>query len=169
MKIYRGNILLRIGKAPAICITTNGFVTSNNKCVMGRGIAKQISDLYPEISTKLGNLIRQNGNIVQVITNINGTDIIAFPVKPITSSDNSKLVRHMIGKINTKHIPGWAVKADINIICESTKQLAELIRLKNYKYVCLPKPGCGAGELSWDEVKSKIKDIISDNIIICTL
>ena len=169
MKHYTGNILLRIGKIPAICITTNGFVTTKGKCVMGRGIAKQISDLYPEIPQLLGKLIKENGNIVQVITNIKGTDIISFPVKPIISSDHSKLVNHMIGKITSNNIPGWAVKADIDIIESSSKQLDSLINIKKYKYVCLPKPGCGAGELSWDEVRSKIKDILSENVVICSL
>ena len=169
MKSYKGNILLKIGKVPAICITTNGFVTTNGKCVMGRGIAKQISDVYPEVPKLLGKLIKENGNIVQVITNIKGTDIISFPVKPIESYDYSKLVNHMIGKITSKRIPGWAVRADIEIIKSSCYLLNNLIEYKKYKYVCLPRPGCGAGELSWDEVRSKIKDILSENVVICSL
>lgn len=168
MKTAKGDITLHIGKVPAICITTNGFVKKNKENVMGRGIAKQISSLYPEIPGILGRLIARNGNIVQVIKNINGTDIISFPVKPQYSSDHTKAVAHMKNRVSSEKIPGWAVIADIDIIVRSAKQLNDLIDSEGYSMVLLPRPGCGAGELNWSEVKESIKDILRDNIIVCT-
>ena len=47
MRYLTGNILDYIGRPDAICITTNGFVTSRGNGVMGMGIAKSMADKYP--------------------------------------------------------------------------------------------------------------------------
>ena len=49
MRYLTGNILDYIGRPDAICITTNGFVTSKGNGVMGMGIAKSMADKYLEL------------------------------------------------------------------------------------------------------------------------
>jgi len=151
MHYCAGNIMNYIGKVSAIIITTNGFVKSNGECVMGRGIAKQFADKYINIPTLVGNNIRTNGNVVSIITNIAGTDIIMFPVKPITTIyDGNNIVEHAKSKFSVgQSVPGFYAKADIEIIRESCGILNGIIREKNYKHVILPLLGCGAGELSF--------------------
>lgn len=51
MKEARGNMLDM--DCDALIITTNGFTKTNGEAVMGRGIAKQIADLMPEIPKKI--------------------------------------------------------------------------------------------------------------------
>ena len=63
----------------AICITTNGFTKH------GRAYGTWDCFIYvPNIENILGSLIKKNGNITQIITEINGTKLISVPSKPIT-------------------------------------------------------------------------------------
>lgn len=65
MKEMKGNMLDI--ECDALCITTNGFVKSNGECVMGKGIAKQIKQYFPNIPKDLGKLIKTKGNKVHLI------------------------------------------------------------------------------------------------------
>ena len=151
MHYASGNIMKLIGRASAIVITTNGFVKSNGECVMGRGIAKQFADRYPTIPKLVGDSIKTKGNVVSVITNIAGTDIIIFPVKPVNIKyDGNNIVEHAKPKFSIGDIvPGFYAKATTEIIRDSCGRLNGIIREKQYKYIVLPLPGCGAGELSF--------------------
>ena len=59
MKYAVGNIMQMIDKVSAIVITTNGFTKSNGEAVMGRGIAEQFKNAYPELPRVLGSKIIQ--------------------------------------------------------------------------------------------------------------
>lgn len=92
MKEVRGNMLEM--DCDALVITTNGFVKANGEAVMGRGIAKQIADLMPEIPKKLGGMLHLFGNNVSVITN-NLMPIVNFPVKPdYVRNNGTNVVSH---------------------------------------------------------------------------
>jgi len=152
MHYCTGDITKYIGKVSAICITTNGFVKSNGECVMGAGIAKTFSDLYPEIPKRLGYYIKRYTSCTQVLTTIDGTDIIAFPTKPVnlTITDINQVVSHKrkqfkIGDV----IPGFWSMSDTNLISKSCDELKSLIEVKEYKYVILPIPGCSNGGLNF--------------------
>lgn len=124
-----------------ICITTNGFVKKNGECVMGKGCALEATKIYPMIKNDLGSLILHNGNIVQFIYK----NIIAFPVKH-----------------------NWFETADINLIIKSALSLKEIADRDKETYFLLPHPGCGNGNLEWDFVKTKIQDILPDNVLAIT-
>lgn len=155
MKQATGDIAEFIGRVSAICITTNGFVKNNGDGVMGRGIALQFSKLIPSLPTLLGNHIKTNGNVVGVLTSYDGTDIISFPVKPRQIHINT--IRQIDKIIQNKQndfivgntCPGFWAKADTKIISKSCDQLIQLKKEKGYKYIILPLPGSGAGELSY--------------------
>lgn len=149
----RFNVWDYLGKADAICVTTNGYVTRKGKAVMGRGIAKQAVILFEGIDYKLGSLLRKHGNHVQIIETCKSTNILSFPVKPEkVKYATDKVVKHALDKYkNNDIVPGYYARADIEIIRRSCAELEKLIKEKNWKEVYLPLPGSGAGELSKEE------------------
>jgi len=114
---------------------------------MGKGIAYEATKRFPELPKILGKKISTNGNNVHTLGIFGDYILLSFPVKPIISF-TAQPVKHMIGKINPQEgIPGWACVADPTIIEKSTKELALLCNNLPTQ-VFLPRPGCGAGELT---------------------
>ena len=129
--------------ADAICITTNGVVNKYGEAVMGRGVARQAKELWPELPRMLAEDLIKTGNQVYLYwppsfwseNNSKPYDIITFP---------------------TKH--KWQEKADVQLILRSLKQLIHIIHQNRYEKVVLPRPGCSNGGLDWDRiVKPAIK------------
>lgn len=168
MKELKGN-LFEID-ADAICITTNGFVKSNGECVMGKGCAKQAATLIKELPLILGKSIKANGNIVQAIWEQNNTVLLAYPVKPISDTFNGhNTVEHMKAKFKYGDtVPGWACKASITIIEQSAYQLLDITNEMGWSKVLIPRPGCGAGELNWQDIKPLLESILDDRFISVT-
>lgn len=166
MKEAKGNIFKT--ECDALCITTNGFVKGNGAAVMGRGCAKEAARLIPTLPEIVGKAIKTNGNICQIVLAKN-ISLLVFPVKPVSKicCDGNDHVSHMSFKPGDV-IPGWACKADIEIIKQSAYQLVELTDKHGWQTVILPRPGCGAGELSWDEVKPVLEQILDDRFICMT-
>ena len=136
-----------------LVVTTNGFVTSKGKAVMGRGIAKQIADKFPEVPYILGSKIKNGGNAVHVLkAELNKTVLLSFPVKPdYVVYDGSNVVNHAKKNYTVgQTVAGFHAKADIKII---ERSLQEIVRYANsnpqIKFFCIPRAGCGAGELDW--------------------
>jgi len=161
---------LREGLRCPICITTNGYVTHDGKCVMGRGIAKQASERYPELAKALGTAIKKNGNVCQPIK-IPGkkAGVIAFPVKPGSKLCNSKdeVVSHMRNRIKVGDlIPGWACLANLELIRTSCIQLNELLDEYNLEKVILNFPGIGAGFLDPKDVKKILDELLDERVVV---
>lgn len=166
MKEAKGDMLYM--ECDALCITTNGFVKTNGECVMGAGIAKQISSAFPNIPYLLGQAILRKGNIVQPICVEHSIEILAFPVKPIYGIANGfNTVSHKNFHYGAQ-VPGWAMKADLDLITRSALQLKALADTKPWKTILLPRPGCGAGELLWEDVKPLISSILDDRFTACS-
>lgn len=126
--------------ADCICITTNGSVRNDGCAVMGRGVALQAKHRVPGIDFKIGAAIRTRGNHLYMMG-----DYCTFPVK------------HR-----------WQEMADLELIKQSTQELDLLARQQFPGYIfVLPRPGCGNGQRTWEEVKP-IVSILPDNVhIIC--
>lgn len=160
----------------AICITTNGFTKRNGDCVMGRGCAKQAKEMWPKVPFDLGKLIRKNGNVTQSIATITRDGVawtlVAFPVKPVHADckpDKSNVVAHKQVMFHSgQRVPGWACVARMDIIRKSARQLVELADKHGWQHVILPRPGCGAGELSWEQVKPELHKILDDRFYCIT-
>ena len=163
MKILKGNLFTVDSDATAI--TTNGFVKKDGSCVMGRGCALQASKQVAGLAQHLGNLITLNGNNVQVIND--SPLFISIPVKPshaISNGDNA--VQHMRNKFRIgQRIPGWACKASPELIVSSAHQLRKLTDDMGWQKIAIPRPGCGAGELSWIEIKPLLSEILDDRFL----
>lgn len=150
----------------AICITVNGFLKKNHRAVMGRGCAKRACELFPGLDAIWGSLISSHGNHVQWYTQ-NGSNLVFFPVKPVSEvcwHDKSNVVKHMQERFRHGQIvPGWACKADLEIIEHSARELVSITSQQNWLKIVFPRPGCGCGELSWqDEVKPLLEGILDD-------
>jgi len=160
---YRTKIgnLLEEANLDVIVITTNGFIKANGECVLGRGIAKSIKDMYPSIPKVLGNKIKENGNVINTIGLHNGIRLLSFPVKPAyTTPDN--VVKHMRGKVGNPS-PGWASIGSLPLIKQSLIQLVKLADENNWTNIGLPLLGCGAGELSWSKDVEPLVNKYLDN------
>jgi hypothetical protein len=126
-----------------LCITTNGFVKNNERCVMGAGCAKIARDMVKGCDLVLGRKIKTNGNIVQCFGKTGKFPqlLLSFPVKH-----------------------NWWENADIELIRKSAEQL-RTIWLKHGKGidVYIPRPGCGNGKLSYKDVEPVLRDILIED------
>jgi hypothetical protein len=151
----------------AICITTNGFVKKNGGAVMGRGCALEAlyKFKYANLDLLLGSLISSDGagkvHNLGKFKEINAR-LYAFPVKPdYTKFDGNNVVKHMINLFKIGNtVPGWAAKADLNIILNSARQLKTIADENNLTCIVIPRPGCGAGELEWKDVSKELNKIL---------
>ena len=138
-------------RGDVLCITTNGTVKNNGEAVMGRGVALQAKQYKPDVAKYLGSSIRKWGNHVRVIDKLSpsGRWLVSFPVKH-----------------------NWWEIADIDLIERSAHELVALVDgqdLADYwQEVLLPRPGCGNGQLSWDEVGPVLADVLDDRFIAVT-
>lgn len=136
--------------ADAKCITTNGYIKTNGALVMGAGVAGQAQERYPMLPKHWGSWIQKSGNHVRDvrIADFNNPQyedetLIAFPVKH-----------------------NWFEKAEITLIARSAKELMELIDDRGWKKILLPRPGCGNGQLKWEDVKAVIEPILDDRVVV---
>jgi len=161
-----GDLFKAVGIGDIMCLTTNGCINSRNQCIMGRGCARTATEKWPQIGGLLANRIRMYGNIVNHIVNISNTAIYSFPVKPdyeIVSADKSNVVPHMRNRAEVgSKIAGWAAVAHPEIIVNSAHQLVDIVNQRGAKTVAIPRPGCGAGGLRWEDVKPLIEPIFDD-------
>jgi hypothetical protein len=120
--------------AKVIFITTNGTVKKNGEAVMGRGCALEAKKKYSGIEFDLGRHIKKFGNRVTRL--VNGYDenphILSFPVKH-----------------------NWWEVADLDLIARSCIQAQEMMDhfAGPNDFIALPRPGCGNGQLEWEDVK----------------
>jgi len=125
-----------------ICITTNGIVKQNGACVMGAGCARQARDRFPGLDQRLGTRIREDGNHVHYLGTIAPSErrLFSFPVK-----------HH------------WAEDASLSLIRRSAKELHDVwSRSGMDPIVCIPRPGCGNGGLSYENVRPMLEDILDE-------
>lgn len=168
MKEAKGNMLFM--DCDALVITTNGFVKANGEAVMGRGIAKQVSDRLPGIKYLLGQHLKSVGNTVHVMCTHQQIDLISFPVKPQSVIyDGYNIVEHAKKQFSIgDRVPGFYAKAVLVLIVESAYRLVALADSKPWETVLVPRFGCGAGELEWTLVGPLVKEILDDRFIACT-
>ncbi len=140
MKLIHGN-LWEYANDPKyiLCITTNGFVKKNGEAVMGRGCAKEAAQRYPKLPKELGYSIKTFGNEIAWFFH-DTQELISFPVKH-----------------------NWWEKADLDLIKKSTEDLYGITTCFPKDTFILPKPGCGNGQLKWEEVEPILK-VLPDSV-----
>ena len=142
----KGNIWDYYDKGHWICITTNCSINSKGENVMGRGIALQAKQRFPELPKLIGH-------------DIVGCDGI-FPVL---------YFHHRIITYPTKHL--WSDKtSSINLIKDGAIIIFEFLRYyPEIDKIFVPRPGCGAGKLLWKDVKQVIEPIFDDRFCVISL
>jgi ribosomal protein L39E len=142
MRIVTGNLWDYLSPDEYICITTNGFLKNNGEAVMGRGCALEATRRFPDIAKKLGQHIKKNGNVPAYISLKSGYTVISFPVKH-----------------------NWYEKGDLDLIKKSALWLQSQAVSQPDMVFILPRPGCGNGQLDWEEVRKVIK-FLPDNVLV---
>ena len=142
MKTLETNLWSLRSQGEIIAITTNGFVKRSGEAVMGRGCAYEATQKLPNIARRLGSCITKWGNRVFYFK---AQGLITFPVK-----------HH------------WAEEADLKLIAKSCAQLMHILDKFGIKAVYLPRPGCGNGRLSWDEVRPILEPLLDNRVTIVT-
>jgi len=124
-----------------VAITTNGVVKPDGSAVMGRGVALQAAQRFPDLPYELGMRLRWYGNRV-----------FAFP-------------QYRLYTLPVKH--NWWEKANLSLIIVSCRRLAAVVPWQ--RDVFLVRPGCGAGGLAWEIVRPAIADILDDRFVVVEL
>ena len=146
MKEIKGNIWDYHKKGFWIIVPTNGVVKTNGEAVMGRGLALQAKQRFPDLPTELGERIKEYGNVVFTFYNYH---VITFPVKQ-----------------------GWWTRASIGLIeksCSSLKKIFKYNLTGIPTPVYLPKVGCGNGKLDWKDAKPILEKYLDSRFIVCDL
>lgn len=146
----------------AICIPTNGHYNRFGAAVISNTCAKEAVRRWPEIQIRLGKLLRFFGkNIPFVIGAINEE------AKSLELTENL-IINHqfkcLIFNFPTTHNLTKGPK--IEIIKQSAIILMDYIKQYNLKKVILARSGAGIDELTWDDVKSEIENILDDRVTV---
>lgn len=113
-----------------VAITTGGLLRKDGSCSMPSGCARQAADRFPSLPYTLGEQIKNFGMHVFDL----GNRVVSFPV------ENSPFEN-----------------PELRIIEQSCHELVELVNYKQWEKVIVPRPGCGRGGLSWNEVEPILK------------
>jgi hypothetical protein len=139
MKEIKGNLFDQ--KVDIVWITTNGSVKDDGRAVMGCGCAADAELLFPGLALQLGTWIQTIGNHFHYLQ--------YFPERQYT-----------VAAFPVKH-QWFDEKADLKLIERSCKDLVE--SLADGLTVALPKIGCGAGKLEWEEIKPVLEKYFKDD------
>ena len=147
-----------------ICVTTNGYVNASGYAEPKSETASQAYQIWPGISSSLGENIRREGSICQVVlthySNRIPLTVVSFPTKP---------GRFFQKDTSLPYLPGWTGPANLDIIRHSAEELVELTTKMKWDIVYLPRVGCGSGDLKWKEVKKTISGVLDDRFIVLRL
>ena len=139
-----GNMWKNYGLANhKLLITTNSFVKSNGELVMGKGIAQEAKDKFPDLPRKCG----------ETILGLNA-HLKFYGVIMISDS---------LGIFQVKY--NWSDNALLKLIEGSTIMLDKLARTNNRLTFNLNFPGIGNGRLNYNQVFPIVKRL-PDNVIL---
>lgn len=140
MLTKKGNLWNNTGPYDIICVTTNAVLNKVGRLVMGAGVALQACYNKPDLPQKLGDWVKTHGNIPCLLKE---EKILSFP---------------------TKH--HWRDNSDLTLI-KNSAILSQNISYANPELMFyLPPPGCGNGNLMWDDVAKVIGPILSDKFVV---
>lgn len=122
-----------------IAITTNGSLTSDGRAIMGRGVARQAAERFPELRSRLGRLLQVRGNHVHEIM----LGLVSYPVEETPFS-----------------LP------ELRLIRRSAAELRLLTDQCGWPVVVVPRPGCGGGGMQWEEVRPVLEEFFDDRFIV---
>lgn len=147
MPIYKtGNMWDVFNLVDHFLITTNSSIKNNGELVMGRGIAKQARDIWPNLAQQAGEQICQ---------------ALGVPHKYGLKGKYGVILGPRIGLFQVKY--HFRDQASLDLIQYSTQSLLGYATDHPEKAIALNFPGIGNGGLRADLVKPII-DILPDNV-----
>lgn len=109
---------------------------------MGRGVALQAKQRWPQLPRILGESIQKSDNhVAYLLWPDEALLLLSFP---------------------TKH--HWRDDADLELIARSCGELIILADRLNLEHILLPRPGTGNGRLDWTQVRPVIAPILDDRV-----
>jgi len=120
-----------------VAITTNGIVKKDGTAVMGKGIALQAAQRFPDLPKQLALKIKSMGNCVFIFPEYR---VATFPTKT-----------------------DWKNNSDLLLIGDSCRQLRQLLFIHSIEKIFLPRPGCENGGLLWKDVKPVLESILIED------
>ena len=147
----------------ALCITTNGFVNAAGANTMGKGCAGEAKYRYPGIQLVVGDQVKQYGNHVFLLTE---PDELVKWVLPTPSGWKNHILPHALVSFPTKE--HWRNPSILQLIEQSAEELLGLTQAFGFESVLLPRPGCGAGQLNWGDVRPVLDGILDDRFTAVT-
>jgi len=150
----------------AICITTNGCVSSQGALTMGRGCAGEAKARWPGIQMTAGEMVKNQGNNVFLLTVVDREVNDGAIQLPKRMGWPALVVPYHILTFPTKH--HWKDPSDIKLIDKSCQQVRRLADEMTLRSVVIPRPGCGLGQLTWDEVRPVCEKYLDDRFFIIT-
>ena len=154
--------------ADAKCITTNGNINLRDEAVMGTGVAKEATLRWPELPATLGRLLKQVGNHVGSAGRVTYSPAAEIHHRgdvydlPWNIEERFELVFFPVKE-------NWGDNAHPRLIRQSALELVSLTNSKGWERVYLPRPGCGAGRLSWEQVKPILSPLLDQRFIVVSL
>jgi O-acetyl-ADP-ribose deacetylase (regulator of RNase III) len=126
--------------------------TVNTVGIMGKGIALQMKNAFPENTKAYTRAVKEGG--------IKLGEVLVVPVNPINS------VKYIINFPTKAH---WRFPSKLEWIKNGLQDLRNKLIAHSIASVALPPLGCGNGGLNWNDVKPVIEAALNDlpiNIIV---
>jgi hypothetical protein len=121
---------------------------------------------FPDLPKLLGNVIRLNGNQVNILCLVDTTFLLSFPTKDVSGiADGTNTVPHANYTIGS-FVPGFHLKSTLERIEQSCKELVALANLHKLNTVLITRAGCGNGGLDWNDVKPVMAKLLDDRFIV---
>lgn len=133
----RGDMWSVFGKTDMFLITTNPVINKAGLAVMGRGIAKQMADRYPEVREDFANTMQIIKTAGMWPCFCDSIGAYGYPKQPV-------------GFFMVKD--HWAAPAKPDVIKRAVDELCSWIIDTQYSRVDLNFPGIGNGKLSREDV-----------------
>lgn len=146
MKYAIGSIWERYDKGSYIVVPTNIGWTGSGHNVMGRGVAHQASQRFPELSYRYGQICKalKAETPIQISADLR---LILFPVKPLN--------------VKQPHL-SWQNNASLELIEKSLIELSKWAEDNTSIMIALPLVGCGNGKLARTSVIPTLERHLSD-------
>jgi hypothetical protein len=130
-----------------VLVTTNSYIRRDGALVMGRGAAKQLANLYPDVPYEFGRRV--------------GCSLAQYGLFWMGQT----AMRPALGAFQVK----WHFKeqANLDLILDSSRMLKDVAQKCADSRIDMNYPGIGNGRLSYDIVDPLLQDL-PDNVHIWT-
>jgi hypothetical protein len=166
--------LWEYGPVDVRCITTNGDVAGDGEkvkrhAVMGRGVARQATQRFPDVAYRLAWLLQKFGNRPMKIMQIGpmGCDGLHKDETPGRCQRDEHRIKPGVWLVSFPVKHHWRDQADLDLILSSALKLRDMADKFGWQRVLIPRPGCGNGGRDWlTEVAPLLHPVLDDRFLV---